>query len=106
MSRAPAPTREQLVGWTRTDQRPWQKCRARWLHVAGWRIEHCGHPTANQPWALYEPGGRMVLTGVEGPLKRADYGVAWPGLALAMDYVARVLAGREVPPRWPACEVA
>lgn len=40
----------------------------RWSHCDGWLLEHCGHPTALHPWALYAPNGRMILTGADGKL--------------------------------------
>ena len=27
----------------------------------GWTIEHCGHPTALWPYALFNPAGEMIL---------------------------------------------
>lgn len=82
------------AGWTRVDPRPWTKCRARWVHASGWKLNHCGHPTALRPWALYAPDGRMVLRGAEhgDPTK----GAAWERLDAAMALVARVLAGGHV----------
>jgi hypothetical protein len=47
-------------------------------HVTGWLIEHCGHPTALWPYALYDPSGKMILT---------PSGRAWPTVASAVDYV-------------------
>lgn len=34
---------------------------ARWENSNGWWLEHCGHPTALWPWALYNPQGQLVL---------------------------------------------
>jgi hypothetical protein len=94
--RGPSPKQSAAAGWTRTDPRPWTKLRARWQHVSGWRLEHCGHPTALRPWALYDPTGDMVLTGaVHGP----GLGTAWPNLATAMAYVA--IAGAKAPTKAP-----
>jgi len=40
----------------------WRKADAHlWLSDAGWLIEHCGHPTANNPYLLVTPEGRKVL---------------------------------------------
>ncbi len=50
------------AGWTRTDSSS-DKCGARWSHVAGWKLTHCGHPTAHFPWILEDRAGRMILTG-------------------------------------------
>jgi len=33
------------------------KCGAVWLHRAGWRVEHCGHPTAHFPYLVVSPDG-------------------------------------------------
>jgi len=57
-------------------------------HKDGWKITHCGHPTALWPYILQTPDGRMILTGAAGPLRRADFGTAWPTVASAVDYVA------------------
>jgi len=74
------------LGWRRVDPRPWISLRARWVHVDGWRLEHCGHPTANWPWALYDPRGAMVRTGaLQGHPER---GLAWRTLTHAMGFVA------------------
>lgn len=87
------------LGWTRVDPRPWRtKCDAKWKHRDGWRLEHCGHPTALHPWALYcppgmfpdNPRGDMVCTGITGEHKRPDFGRAWDSVQLAFDYVATV----------------
>jgi hypothetical protein len=95
------PREAERLGWIRTDPRPWSKCSARWVHRTGWRLEHCGHPTANWPWALYHPDGRFVGTGMVGPFQRPDFGGGWPSLAEAMDLVARVECGAEVVPDPP-----
>lgn len=70
------------------------KCNARWVHRSGWRLEHCGHPTALYPWALYRPDGALVLEGAGGPLRRIDYGAAWSHLEAPMRLVVEVEAGR------------
>lgn len=87
------------AGWTRTDPRPWTKTAARWAHVAGWRLEHCGHPTATYPWALYAPAGWMVRTGVLHG--NAAHGGAWSTLETAMGFVAAVIAGARPMPEPP-----
>lgn len=33
-----------------------------WRHVSGWEARHCGHPTANWPYYLLAPDGRMVVS--------------------------------------------
>jgi hypothetical protein len=54
-------------------------------HPSGYWIEHCGHPTANWPYALYGPDGYMLL---------APNGRAWPNLRAAADEVdAQIAAG-------------
>jgi hypothetical protein len=82
-------------GWSRIDPRPWRKLNACWEHRAGWRLEHCGHPTANWPWALFAPGGEMVLTGVRSG--NPTHGRAWPDLKTATDWVAKTTASERVP---------
>jgi len=55
-------------------------------HVAGWQLQHCGHPTANYPWQLIAPNGQGVLI---------PAGRAWPRLAMAAAFVdAFIRAGR------------
>lgn len=74
------------------------KLDAKWGHWSGYRLEHCGHPTALTPWAMYDPRGAMILTGaVSG---NPAYGTAWPNLATAMHWVA------EHPPAPPAAPVS
>jgi hypothetical protein len=70
---------------------PWQrvdggvgKIGARYTHPSGYWIEHCGHPTALWPYALYGPDGRMVL---------APNGRAWQKLIYAALEVRRRLGG-------------
>ena len=79
------------AGWARVDSQPWTKCAARWAHPSGWRIEHCGHPTALRPWALYDPAGLFVRSGAKHGRTadpNAQSGGAWTSLVDAMDYVA------------------
>ena len=93
------PTQLRERGWTRTNPRPWSKLRARWEGPDGWRLEHCGHSTANTPWVLIAPDGRWIRTGArfaEPPA--ANLGTAWPDLAVATEYVADVRAGARVLP--------
>lgn len=72
-------------GWRRTDDTG-QKCSAVWEHPTGWRLEHCGHPTALHPWLLIAPDGRVHKSGaVSGD---PDLGRAWDRLDEAMDYAA------------------
>ncbi len=77
------------LGWTRVDARPWSKLKARWSHWSGWSIEHCGHPTALYPWALYDAKGDMVRTGAKlATPPNPALGRAWPDLEMAMAFVA------------------
>lgn len=69
------------MGWTRVDPRPWTtKLTARWRHTSGWQLGHCGHPTANYPWAIFDPEGRFRPPGQRD-------------LRDAMGFVADELAG-------------
>lgn len=77
-------------GWTRVDGTK-SKLHARWTHTSGWRLQHCGHPTAHWSWMLFDPQGEMVLTGAAGPAKNRAFGTCWPNLATATDYVAGAL---------------
>lgn len=47
--------------WQRTSGASGGKCGARYDHPTGYTIQHCGHPTALWPYALYAPDGEMIL---------------------------------------------
>ena len=86
-------TRAHALGWTKTSA-PRSGKYARWEHSSGWVAEHCGHATATTPWALYDPAGKMHLSGaVVGPDFNPEFNVAWRTLEMAFSYVAEVLAG-------------
>ena len=74
------------------EARGWVKVRGyrTYQHRNGWLIQHCGHPTALWPYALYDPEGQMILTGAAFGYPR-DHGRAWPSIAAAVDYVAELL---------------
>ncbi len=79
------------LGWTRTGL----GLSSRWTHPSGWRLEHCGHPTALHPWALYSPEGKLVLTGIIGPHRNPVFGTAWNTLREAVEFVRdHLLASR------------
>lgn len=70
---------------------PWEridggrgKIGSRYLHPSGYLIQHCGHPTALWPYALYTPDDYMVI---------APNGRAWQNLQAAAIEVDRLLAG-------------
>ena len=74
------------MGWKRIDPRPWTtKLTARWRHEAGWTLVHCGHPTANFPWALYDPQARRHLQGAQDG--NPTWGMAWRSCPDAMAFV-------------------
>lgn len=71
---------------------PWRRsdggtgtCGSRYQHPKGYFIEHCGHPTALWPYALYGPDGYIIL---------APNGRAWQKLAFAAAEVQRRLEGK------------
>lgn len=78
-------------GWTRHDlatypgEKP-SKLTAVWKHRDGWVLQHCGHPTALWPWALYPPGESVQLVCMGN-------GHAWPDLITAADFVASCPGG-------------
>lgn len=77
-----------LAGWVRADPRPWRtKLDSRYQHRDGWTLEHCGHQTAIHPWLLFDPKGRLVLTGAAGPMCRPDFGTAWWTLRQVVEWV-------------------
>jgi hypothetical protein len=69
--------------WRRIDKAP-GKLWACYAGPSGYRIEHCGHPTANWPWALYSPKGELLV---------GRNGMAFRLLADAAAEVDRILAG-------------
>lgn len=38
-------------------------CGDQWSHPNGWRVIHCGHPTANYPWYGHGPNDETMLSG-------------------------------------------
>lgn len=84
------------LGWRRTDPRPWRKLSARWAHLSGWTLEHCGHQTAHWPWILKDPQGLMHLTGghYHGD---PTLGTCWPTLEMAANYAAVYMRRRKRP---------
>lgn len=66
----------QSVGWIRDSDARGPKCGQRWRHVSGWRIEHCGHPTAIWPWAIYSPAGELYVHPCGYAFKRLDEAMA------------------------------
>lgn len=60
------PAMRQREGWRRLS-RPGDKCSALWLHEdSGWRVRHCGHPTANYPYYAVDPERPREPVGVHG----------------------------------------
>lgn len=45
------------TGWKRTNP---GATFASYEHEAGWHLDHCGHPTANYPYSLYDPTGKWT----------------------------------------------
>lgn len=74
------PTARKVSGWDATGE----GLRRRFHHPSGWRIEHCGHPTANHPWDVWSPQGRRL---------RTEAGLAWSHLATAKEAVEAILCG-------------
>lgn len=98
MSRRTPISKAELLrrGWVRVDPRPWSKTAARYAHARGWAIAHSGHATDMHPFLLWDPQGRLVLTGaLHAEPPRPDYGTAWWTLEQATGYVL-TLRGREL----------
>ena len=91
MGRTPAlsPKELALAGWRAAPRVAGQYGR-NYVHSSGWRIEHCGHPTALWPYLLIDPEGELVLMGAMGPLRNPTYGTAWSTVRKAVEYVANV----------------
>ena len=90
MRRTSSVKRMRELGWARVDPER-RKLSAEWHHSSGWVLRHCGHPTANHPWALYTPFGMLVLTGVQGPKRDPALGTAWDTLQAAAEWVDQEL---------------
>jgi len=73
-------------GWTRLSK-PGSSCWAHWVHEAStWQVRHCGHPTANWPYYLIDPGSLCTVVSFNG--------LGFKTVAVSMDVVERVLAGQ------------
>jgi hypothetical protein len=55
---------------------------------AGWMVAHCGHPTANWPWAVFGPDARLHTSG-----EACNWGYAFAYAADARAHVERHLGG-------------
>lgn len=67
-----------LVTWERDRIDAWGSAH---IHRYGdWTVEHCGHPTANFPWTIIDPEGRVIL---------APNGRGWQNLKAAKAEVER-----------------
>lgn len=47
-------------GWIRLSDVKDGKCAQMWEHYSGWRVRHCGHPTALRPWEARGPNGENL----------------------------------------------
>jgi len=76
------------LGWEKTGSRfdPGNFGRV-YTHRDGWKISHCGHPTALWPYILEDPNGHMILTGAAFS-NSPHRGTAWPTVASAVDFVS------------------
>jgi hypothetical protein len=83
-----SPKQLKAAGWTPLPRTG--KAGREYLHNDGWRIEHCGHPTALWPYLLIDPDGGIVLAGAAGPLRNPTYGTAWSTVRKAVEYVATI----------------
>jgi hypothetical protein len=61
--------------------------RTYWYKDTNWRVEHCGHPTANYPYLIYDPDGNGIL---------APNGRGWTNVKDAREAVERFVAGMPV----------
>lgn len=46
-----------LPAWERYPGASGGTCGEMWIHTSGWKVQHCGHPTANWPYYLESPEG-------------------------------------------------
>lgn len=70
--------------WTRSGK---GKCNMRYTHPSGWLVYHCGHPTANWPYAVVDPQGLLHTSG-----DTCELGYAFRRLDDAIAHVERHLA--------------
>lgn len=80
-----------VAGWSATGK---GLCR-RFDHPSGWVVHHCGHPTANYPWACIDPGGRIHTS------EACSAGYAFRYLADAIEHAERHLLGPRQRPKGP-----
>lgn len=87
------------AGWERVGAAKWPH-RPKYVHTAsGCWFRHCGHPTANWPYAVNVPGEtQYLLTGGIGK------GVAFRTVRLAMEAVEAFVAGRAVDAKGSECQ--
>ena len=51
--------------WTRLGN-PKYTCHGVFLHSSGWMVKHCGHPTANWPYYIEQPGRTETIVSFNG----------------------------------------
>ena len=85
--------------WVRIPGALGTKRGAEWVHRSGWRVKHCGHPTALFPYYGIRPGGderfkdELLLSGGWGQ------GRGFMRLADAKAAVLEQIALRRLPPK-------
>jgi hypothetical protein len=48
-------------GWRKIQDGNYGGCGAVWEHHTGWKVIHCGHPTANYPYYGESPDGKEIM---------------------------------------------
>ena len=72
------------AGWTVTEQ----IAKTKYIvleHASGWKITHCGHPTANWPYYLAAPDRTETIV--------SHNGRGFVSIAICKDVVSKILAG-------------
>ena len=69
--------------WARIPGASGGSCGAEHNHASGYRVIHCGHPTALRPYYIESPDGKTIL---------APNGLAFPRLAEAKAAVEKLTA--------------
>jgi hypothetical protein len=73
------------LNWQRTNDHPkGSVVGLTYSHTSGWTVRHCGHPTANNPYEVTNPAGRLVV---------APNGLAFRTVATALDAVDAIRFG-------------
>ena len=72
------------MSWTEYGKGKISRCS---IHSSGWKIDHCGHPTATWSWSATSPRGEFVV---------AWHGHAWRSIITARKHIEQAVLGERV----------